>query len=151
MKNITISKIFLILIPISIFMIYMIVNYIAPPMPKNISIATGAKDGMYYHYATIYKKLLKKDGIDLEIVPTAGSVEALKLLSDKKVTFAFMQGGTAKDLNSSNIESLASIYPEPLWVFYPKLNTLNSLSELNGKKIAIGKKGSELTQSQKNY
>ena len=122
-------------------MVYLINHFLAPPMPKHISIATGTKDGMYYHYALRYKELFEQEGVSLEIIPTAGSVEALKLLEEGKVTFSFMQGGT-KTGDTSALQSLASIYYEPIWVFYPQKHTLNQLSDLQGKVVAIGEEGS---------
>jgi len=118
--------------------------FLKPSPPKSFSIATGREDGAYYRFAKEYKKLLKKEGITLKIYPTAGSVEALKLLDAGKVDVAFVQGGTAKKYaNSKNLSSLASIFYEPLWVFYRKdLSSVNYLYDLKGKKISVGEKGS---------
>ncbi len=119
-------------------------KFLKPPPPKSFSIATGRKDGVYYGFAKSYQKLLKKDGVTVHIVLTAGSVEALKLLNKDKVDVAFVQGGTAQNYkNSKNLSSLASIFYEPLWVFYnKKLKNMGYLYDLKGKKISIGEKGS---------
>ena len=118
--------------------------FLKPPPPKSFSIATGRSDGAYYRYAKEYQRLLKKDGISLNIVTTAGSVEALKLLDQGRVDVAFVQGGTAKNyINSKKLSSLASIFYEPLWVFYnKKLKNINYLYDLKGKRISIGENGS---------
>ena len=123
---------------------WLVLNFLKPPPPKYFSIATGRADGAYYKFAKEYQKLLKKEGITLKIVTTAGSVEALKLLDSGKVDVAFVQGGTAKEYaNSKNLSSLASIFYEPLWVFYRKdLPHINYLYDLKGKKISVGEKGS---------
>ncbi len=119
-------------------------KFLKPAPPKSFSIATGRSDGAYYHFAKEYQKLLKKEGISLKIVTTAGSIEALKLLDKGKVDVAFIQGGTAgKYINHTNLSSLASIFYEPLWVFYlRKLQNINYLYDLKGKTISIGEIGS---------
>ncbi len=119
-------------------------KFLKPPLPKSFSIATGRSDGAYYKFAKEYKKLLKKQGITLNIVTTAGSVEALKLLNAGKVDVAFIQGGTAKKyINNKNISSLASIFYEPLWIFYNKnLGNIRYLYNFKGRKISIGENGS---------
>ncbi len=119
-------------------------KFLKPPPPKSFSIATGRSDGAYYKFAKEYQKLLKKQKITLKIVPTAGSVEALKLLNEDKVDVAFIQGGTAKNyIHNTNLSSLASIFYEPLWVFYNrKLGKINYLYDFKGKKISIGENGS---------
>jgi len=119
-------------------------KFLKPAPPKSFSIATGRSDGAYYHFAKEYQKLLKKEGVSLNIVTTAGSVEALKLLDEGKVDVAFIQGGTAgKYINHSNLSSLASIFYEPLWVFYRKdIQNINYLYDLKGRTISIGEDGS---------
>ena len=108
---------------------------------KELTIATGRVGGAYHTYALEYQKLLKEDKIILNIVPTAGSIEALKLLKAKKVDVAFAQGGTVDAEEKEKLEVLASLYNEPIWIFY-KGRTLEYLYEFKGKKISVGEKGS---------
>ncbi len=120
---------------------YIAYLFMPPPPPKEVSIATGRKDGVYYKFAKAYQKALKEDGIVLKIVPTAGSKAALAAVNSAKVDFAFMQGGTA-DSNITHTFGLAAIYFEPLWILHS--NTINPqlLTELRTKRIAIGERGS---------
>ena len=55
-------------------------QYVGAPPPKSVRIATGAKNGAYFSFAERYARSLSNDGIALEIVPTAGSVENFALL-----------------------------------------------------------------------
>ena len=110
--------------------------------PKNeITIATGRENGAYYQYALQYKELLEKEKVTLNIVTTAGSVESLKLLKDKKVDVAFVQGGTVDEASKRVLHSLASIYYEPIWIFY-KGENLTYLNQLKNRNISIGEEGS---------
>ncbi len=117
-------------------------QFITPPPPKTLKIATGKADGSYYKYGTIYHKILKKDKFDLQVIPSAGSVAALKMLEKKEVDVAFVQGGTAKKEDMKNLMSLGSIYFEPLWIFYSKKLDIKYLYQLRGKRLYIGGKGS---------
>jgi len=117
-------------------------QFIDPAPPKTIKIATGKADGSYYHFATIYHNLLKKEKFDLQLIPTAGSVEALSMLENGEVDVAFVQGGTAKKQDLKNLMSLCSIYFEPLWVFHRKGDKFKYLYDLKGKNIYIGGVGS---------
>jgi len=102
-----------------------------------IKIAIGAKDGTYYRDAIEYQKELKKEGIELEIVPTKGSIEAQVMLLNSEVDFAFVQGGT----ENSRVLALANVEYEPIWIFYNDKNICD-LKDLKGKKIAISERGS---------
>ncbi|MCF6173019.1 MAG: ABC transporter substrate-binding protein [Campylobacteraceae bacterium] len=90
----------------------------------------------------MYHNILKKDKFDLQIIPTAGSVEALGMLEKGEVDLAFVQGGTASQNDIKNLISLGSLYYEPLWVFYQKNENFKFLYQLKGKNIYIGDKGS---------
>jgi TRAP-type uncharacterized transport system substrate-binding protein len=107
--------------------------------------ATGLQEGAYFRFAQDYADYLQNHGVTLELRPTAGSLENYRLLrSDPEVDLAIVQGGTAPDdvRGASDIESLASLYFEPVWVFYRGDETYSDLRELRDKRIAIGRAGS---------
>ncbi len=106
---------------------------------ENISIAVADANGSYYAHALKYKELLKKEGVDVEIKITQGSIDTIDKLLKKKVDFGFIQGGTEK--NAEGLFSLANVAYEPIWVFYKDQN-ISSLGDLLGKKIAVGRKKS---------
>jgi TRAP transporter TAXI family solute receptor len=118
--------------------------FVEKPPPKHLVIATGSADGAYYHVAQQYAELLKKDGITLEVRPTKGSVENLQLLTDPDsgVDVAIVQSGVATEEQAKNIAALASLYREPLWIFYRNDKPLKLVSQLEGKRLAIGPPGS---------
>ena len=142
MKNkfLTVSIPFVLLI---IAAFYLTAQFIQPSPKKEITIATGSKKGNYYKTALIYKKLLEKDKVKVNILTSAGSIDNIKLLKEGKADIAFIQNGTVKQEEASNIKSLASIYYEPLWVFYKNEGfTIDYIIQLISKKISIGKQGS---------
>src|ERR1700745_154896 len=89
-------------------------HFVEPPPPKTIRIATGTKDGAYYAFAQKYARRLARDGITLEIVPTAGSAQNLDLLRKGSVALALVQGGTATDADKEQLQSLGSLFLEPV-------------------------------------
>jgi len=117
-------------------------QFVEPPPPKAVRIATGGQDGAYYAFAQKYARLLARDGITLEVVSTAGSVENLDLLKKGAVSLALVQGGSAADADRDQLESLGGLFLEPVWVFYRKSTTIKRLSDLKGKRVAVGAAGS---------
>src|SRR5207253_5696364 len=117
-------------------------QYVGAPPPKVVRIATGAKNGAYYAFAQRYARLLARDGITLEVVSTAGSVENLDLLKKGEVSLALVQGGSATEADREQLQSLGSLFLEPVWVFYRKQTIIKRLSDLKGKRVAAGAAGS---------
>ncbi|MGI9428753.1 MAG: TAXI family TRAP transporter solute-binding subunit, partial [Bythopirellula sp.] len=119
--------------------------FIQPAPPRNIVIATGPEDGAYYRFAQEYQNFLLQHGVSLTLRPTAGSIENYRLLeTDPSVHLAIVQGGTAPaDLKqAAELESLASLYLEPVWVFYRGNERVSELRQLRNAKIAIGRDSS---------
>lgn len=120
------------------------VLFVEAPPPRRVVIAAGGKDGAYYKFAQLYAKLLAAEGITLEVLPTHGSVENLKLLQDEDsdVSVAFMQTGIIDPNQADSLQALGSLYREPLWIFYRGAKTVDRLTQLKGWKVAIGAEGS---------
>ena len=117
-------------------------HFVEPPPPKTVRIATGSKEGAYYAFGQRYAPLLARDGITLEVVSTAGSVENLDLLRRSEVSIALVQGGTATDADKEQLQSLGSLFLEPVWVFYRKQAPIKRLSDLKAKRVVVGAAGS---------
>lgn len=129
---------------LSIVAIAFVVTYqfVEPPPPNTVRIATGDKDGAYYAFAQRYAALLAQDDITLEIVPTAGSVENLALLKKGEVSLALVQGGTASEDDKAELQSLGSMFLEPLWTLTGRKVAIKRVADLKGKRVAIGPAGS---------
>ena len=117
--------------------------FVEPSPPREIVIATGQTDGQYVAAAMAYAEVFAENGITLTIRETAGSVENIDLLlNDDSVDLAIVQGGARADLAPDSLESLASLYFEPLWVFYRADLPVEELSDLAGLTICVGQPGS---------
>ena len=117
---------------------------IGPTPPRKIVIATGVESGMYHRVVQRYIEILKRAGVKLQERMTGGAAENLALLRDPKsgVDVAFMLGGVAPTPPPDGIVMLASLYYEPLWIFYRGADTLYQINQLRGKRIAVGTPGS---------
>ncbi|KHD05728.1 hypothetical protein PN36_04975 [Candidatus Thiomargarita nelsonii] len=130
-------------IPIIIIILLTVIiayQFVEPAPPKEASIATGRVGGGYHTFGLEYQKRLADEGFQLDIQPTAGSIEVLKRLKSGEVSLGLVQGGTANSV--SGLQSLGSLFYEPLWVFHRKNLSLEYLFDLRGKRVAIGEEGS---------
>ena len=138
--------IFRVIFPILLSLVavfYIVFLFIEPAPKKELTIATSSKDSTYYTTALKYQALLAKQNVKLHILETSGSVENLDLLNSKKADIAFVQAGIIDANDNVNVESLASVYYEPLWIFYKNQGyEIEYLVELINKKISIGVIGS---------
>jgi len=112
--------------------------------PRRIVMASGPAFGAYHQHAERYKAILARDGVTVDERMTDGAQENLRLLLDPKsgVDVAFMQGGVATAPATDGLVMLASLYYEPVWVFYRGAETLTVIKQLQGRRIAIGVPGS---------
>ena len=119
-------------------------QFVQPAPPKHVTIGTGSKTGAYYPFGLRYSEILARDGITLEVLSTAGSIENIKLLEADEggVQVAFAQGGVGDPKAHPDLTTLGSLYFEPLWVFYRSDQKINDLFDLKNKRVAIGKEGS---------
>ena len=124
-------------------LISIIIAYRFTP-PDDLVITTGFERGAYAIFGERYQQILAREKIHVDLLPSTGSVENLKRLNDKsyRVDAGFVQDGTSSPSEAKNLVSLGAVGYAPLWVFYRSEETLNDLSELKGKRIAIGPEGS---------
>ena len=115
-----------------------------PMPPRTVIMVTGPEGGASYEFGKRYRELLSRQGIDLKLLPTAGSLENLSRLRDPRsnVEVGFLQGGITSSKDSPGLESLGTVSYEPLWFFYPGSPPGRGLAGLRGSKISIGPEGS---------
>jgi TRAP transporter TAXI family solute receptor len=143
----------LLLAAIATVVLWFIFAIVEPPPPKHIKMLTGSSSGAYYGYGQKYAAELKRHGITLEVIQSAGSVENLAKMrnADSNYSVALIQSGIATPATADNdtLESLSSVAYEPLWVFYrPKdaKERITSLANFKSKRIAVGPEGSGTRQ-----
>lgn len=117
-----------------------------PAFQRTIVITTGADGGIYRGFADRYAPILKRDGITLDIRSSAGSIENYQRLKDPDSEFevGFIQSGTVSPKETDQLQTIAAVSYEPIWVFYRGDNIISQLAQLRGKKVAVGVSGSGL-------
>lgn len=118
-------------------------RFMPPPPPKEVTITTGGQGGGYHGFGLRYAEVLKRSGVRLNVIPSAGSIENLERLkaADGKVSIGLLQGGIGNSEAAPELVSLGRVFYEPLWVFY-RGQTITMLHELEHKRVAIGAPGS---------
>ena len=126
--------------------------WLDPNPPGHVTLATGPAQSAYAEFGSRYAKALAQNGIEVRLVPSEGSSANLQLLRENKVDLGFVQGGSDENpLNTkSGIESLGSLFVEPLWLFYKTQaaidattnDTLTSFGQLKTLRINVGTPGS---------
>lgn len=123
-----------------------LVVVLKPAFQRKIVITTGADSGIYRGFADRYAPILKRDGITLDIRSSSGSVENYQRLTnpDSEYEVGFIQSGTISPKDTDNLQTIAAVSYEPIWVFYRGDTIVNQLAQLRGKRIAVGVPGSGL-------
>lgn len=126
--------------------------WLQPTPPKTVTLATGPAQSAYDEFGKRYQKALAANGIQVVLLQSEGSSANLQLLRDGKADLGFVQGGSADiaEGDESAIESLGSLFVEPVWLFYREsaargvtaTATLNALSQLQGLRLNVGTPGS---------
>ena len=111
--------------------------------PRTIVMATGAEGGANYEMGVRYRDILAQSGVKVQLLATSGGVENLSRLSDPRsgVDVGFIQGGTTTAKESPNVESLGTVFYEPLWFFY-RSEIGDDIQALRGRRVSIGTEGS---------
>lgn len=117
-------------------------QFVGPPPPNRIVLATGQPGGAYERFGDRYAAVLAHDGITVELKTTAGSVQNLAMLESGDADIAFVQSGLAETQPTSNVLALGSLYLEPLWLFLRDGLSIDNIGGLTGARINVGAEGS---------
>ena len=129
---------------ISLAAIWIALRFVQPAPPDTIVMTSGPEGSTFYRHAERYRKILARNGVNLEILSSRGSLQNLERLGDPsfRVDVGFVQGGLARDVDISELVSLGSVFYQPLMVFYRGAKQVQVLSGLAGRRIAVGAVGS---------
>jgi len=126
--------------------------WLDPTPPKQVTLATGPAQSAYAEFGKRYARALAAHGIEVRLLPSEGSSQNLQLLRDGRADLGFVQGGSSELATSqeSGLESLGSLFVEPVWLFYrtaaaqkvAKDATLTALTQLRGLRVNVGTAGS---------
>jgi TRAP-type uncharacterized transport system substrate-binding protein len=129
-------------VPAAILLAAGVIIFVTLP-PRTVTMATGAAGGANHELGMRYRDILARSGVRLRLVNTTGGLDNLVRLRDRRsgVQVGFIQGGTTTKDESPNVESLGSIFFEPLWLFY-RSGIGDGIERYRGRRISIGPEGS---------
>ncbi len=126
--------------------------WLDPTPPKRVTLATGPAQSAYEEFGKRYRTALAANGIEVTLLASEGSSANLQLLREGKADLGFVQGGSSERPASEEgiIESLGSLFVEPVWLFYreqaarkiDRSGTLSALTQLTGLRLNVGSPGS---------
>jgi TRAP-type uncharacterized transport system substrate-binding protein len=123
---------------------WLAVKFIGPAPPDSIVMLAGPKESSYYSIAERYAKIISRSGVKVRVVETEGAQDNLRRLADRKIyaDVGFVLGGVTEGIETSGLMSLGSVFVQPVLVFYRGKESVERLSQLEGKRVAIGPEGS---------
>src|SRR6516162_800682 len=118
--------------------------YFIPSPPSTVTMATGNKGGVFEYYGRQYREIFARFNIELKLRETSGAAENVKLLQDPEsgVQIAPVLGGVSDGKHAPGLLSLGTVGNSPFWIFYSSNEPFVRLSQLKGKRIAVGPPGS---------
>ena len=129
----------------------LVLSFFYAHMAWALTIATGPSDGSYFQIAQDIKNVAAKEGIDLQVIATKGSLENLDLLSNGKADLAivqldalrFISDVVKQDLNVDvfdKIKVVLNLYPEEIHILTNKKD-IQTFYNLQGKRVSVGPPG----------
>jgi TRAP transporter TAXI family solute receptor len=120
--------------------VWLALDYFIPAPPTRITIAAGAKGGAFEYIADRYREILARSHVTLDIRSTDGTGENLRLLQDPNsgVQVGFVQGGVSNSSQAPDLESLGRVNYLVFFIFYRATENLTDLTQLKGKRVAVG-------------
>jgi TRAP-type uncharacterized transport system substrate-binding protein len=124
--------------------IWMVLTVGHPFPPRTLVMATGPEGSAANEFGRRYREILRREGMDLHLIPTQGGAENLKLLRDpgSGVSVAFLESGLTTREESPDLLSLGAVSLEPLWTFLRGPTKGDAGRRLEGRRLSIEPEGS---------
>jgi len=127
-----------------VFTVFYAAYRLVDPAPaRRIVISASTPGSGYDRFAKLYQARLGRDGVELEIRDSGGSLENLERLRDpgSGVQAAFTTTGAALPGDTDRLASLGGLFYSPIFVFYRAQRSVERFSQLRGGRISIGGPG----------
>ena len=120
---------------------------------NSISVATGGTTGTYYGFTSVISQVMNanhSDVLNLKVESTGASKANIQLVNSNDAKIAIVQNDVmtyaynGEDMFEGNpitsFSAIASCYPEAIQIIANK--SINSISDLRGKRVSVGDAGS---------
>ncbi len=109
---------------------------------RRVTMAAGGEGSAYHTIALQYRDVLAEDGIRLDLLDTAGSVENIARLAEGDADVALLQGGIPAPKDAP-VSALATVFLEPMLVFHRAgMDDANDPTRWSDRRVAAGGEGS---------
>jgi hypothetical protein len=110
--------------------------------PRRVAVrmTAGQALGRRHELAIALQNQAARRGLDIKLVPSAGSEEALDQVAHGEIELALCQGGLASP--APGLREVAALVPEPLHLFVRPQLAAGGLEGLRGKRLNLGASGS---------
>src|SRR6476660_8873907 len=118
--------------------------YFIPAPPSTVTMGTGNKGTTFEYFGQRYRDIFARSHVELKLRETDGALDNIELLKNPNsgVQIALAFGGISDGQRAPGVLSLGTVYANPFWMFYSSDEPLDRLSQLKGKRIAVGPVGS---------
>lgn len=117
-----------------------------PLPPRHVVMVTGAPGSGYEVAGKQYRAVLARHGIDLELRNSDGDAANFSQLTDPQsdADIALLLGGLPNLGPTAHLESLGTMFVQPLWLFYRTADRAApvAFNELAGLRLSVGNVGS---------
>ena len=115
------------------------------PIPKEITLVTGEKDGLYHQFGLALKEIYeRRTGYSLLVRTSAGSAANQDSLLEKEAELAVVQAGSVELVD---VDLYCPLFPEVVHVVVREGRGIEDLQQLNGRQLVLGKLESGMRRS----
>jgi TRAP transporter TAXI family solute receptor len=138
-------------------LVFLLLTLWHAPLVWGFTIAAGPEQGTYFQIAQDIKALAEKEGIELQVMASKGSLQNIQMLSDGKADLAIVQLDALRYVTDvvkaqlgidvlEKIKVVLNLYPEEIHILTNK-KEITSFYHLDGKRVSAGpeESGSALT------
>lgn len=126
--------------------------------PVSLIFGTGGTGGTYYPIGGALKGVFEASDLvdDIQVVSTGASVQNINNISDglnqiaivmSDVAYDAIHGENQFDGRPADIKALAGLYPNVVQIVATESSGIESIEDLAGKRVGVGKVGSGVEQS----
>lgn len=126
--------------------------------PVNLIFGTGGTSGSYYPIGGALKRVFEKSDMigDVQVVSTGASVQNINNIKNGTNQLAIVMSDVAYDAingqgqfkdRKADIKTIAGLYPNVVQIVATANSGIESVADMKGKRIGVGKVGSGVEQS----
>lgn len=126
--------------------LYIVYRVVDPLPPRHFTIAAGVPGSLYDDFARRYARILRRDGVELEVRNSTGAGADLDLLRDSGsgVQAAITTFDFTRPDDADTLYSLGGIFDAVIFIFDRSAAPITTFSQFRGKRLSIGMPGTAL-------